>query len=85
MASTALPTTKSHAMRACPSLAVALFIASATPIKLVVCFAAGSPTDVVTQAFADHASRALGQAFIIDNKLGANTIPAAQAVASAPL
>ena len=85
MASTALPTTKSHAMRACPSLAVALFIASATPIKLVVCFAAGSPTDVVTQAFADHASRALRQAFIIDNMPGANTIPAAQALASAPL
>ncbi len=55
------------------------------PIKLVVCFAAGSPTDVVTQAFADHASRALGQAFIIDNMPGANTIPAAQAVDSAPL
>jgi tripartite-type tricarboxylate transporter receptor subunit TctC len=72
-------------MRACPPLAVALFIASATPIKLVVFFAAGSPTDVVTQAFADHASRALGQVFIIDNMPGANTTLAAQAVASAPL
>ena len=54
------------------------------PVKLVVGFAAGGPTDVVARAFADHASRALGQPFVIDNKPGANTILAAQAVASAP-
>ena len=30
------------------------------PVKLVVGFAAGGPTDVVARAFADHASRALG-------------------------
>ena len=29
------------------------------PVKLVVGFAAGGPTDVVARAFADHASRAL--------------------------
>ena len=51
------------------------------PVKLVVGFAAGGPTDVVARAFADHASKALGQPFIIDNKPGANTILAAQAVA----
>jgi len=56
----------------------------AKPVKLVVGFAAGGPTDVVARAFADHASRVLGQPFIIDNKPGANTILAAQAVASAP-
>lgn len=54
------------------------------PVKLVVGFAAGGPTDVVARSFADHASRALGQPFIIDNKPGAGTIIAAQAVASAP-
>jgi tripartite-type tricarboxylate transporter receptor subunit TctC len=54
------------------------------PVKLVVGFAAGGPTDVVARAFADYASRTLGQPFIIDNKPGANTILAAQAVASAP-
>jgi len=54
------------------------------PVKLVVGFAAGGPTDVVARAFADHASQALGQPFIIDNKPGANTILAAQAVASTP-
>ncbi len=56
----------------------------AKPVKLVVGFAAGGTTDVVARAFADHASRALGQTFIVDNKPGANTILAAQAVASAP-
>eukprot|EP01041_Mallomonas_annulata_P029634 gene29634-biopygen22164 len=54
------------------------------PINLIVPWAAGGPTDVVARAFADHASRALGQPFVVDNKPGANTILAAQAVASAP-
>ncbi|MDD2545580.1 MAG: tripartite tricarboxylate transporter substrate binding protein [Burkholderiaceae bacterium] len=53
-------------------------------VKLVVGFAAGGPTDVVARTFADHASKALGQPFIVENKPGANTILAAQAVASAP-
>ncbi len=74
-------------------LAAALFIATGTcgaqaaypakPVKLVVGFAAGGPTDVVARAFADHAGKVLGQPFIIDNKPGANTILAAQAVAGA--
>ena len=54
------------------------------PVKLVVGFAAGGPTDVVARAFADHGSKALGQPFIVDNKPGAGTVIAAQAVASAP-
>lgn len=54
------------------------------PVKLVVGFAAGGPTDVVARAFADHANRVLGQPFVVDNKPGANTILAAQAVASVP-
>ena len=53
------------------------------PVKLVVGFAAGGPTDVVARAFADHASRALGQPFIIDNKPGAGTIIASEHVAKA--
>lgn len=75
------------------ALAATLSIASAAcfaqagypskPVKLVVGFAAGGPTDVVARAFADHAGRVLGQPFIIDNRPGANTILAAQAVASA--
>lgn len=56
----------------------------AKPVRIVVGFSAGGPTDVVARAFADHAARALGQAFVVDNKPGANTILAAEAVASAP-
>ncbi len=54
------------------------------PVRIVVGFSAGGPTDVVARAFAEHASRALGQPVIIENKPGANTILAAEAVASAP-
>ncbi len=56
----------------------------AKPVRLVVGFSAGGPTDVVARAFAEHASRALGQPFVVDNKPGANTILAAEAVAVAP-
>jgi tripartite-type tricarboxylate transporter receptor subunit TctC len=56
----------------------------AKPVRLVVGFSAGGPTDVVARAFAEHASRALGQPFVVDNKPGANTILAAEAVAAAP-
>ena len=38
-------------------------------ITLVVGFAAGGPTDVVARAFADHASKALGQNFLFDSQL----------------
>lgn len=69
------------------TLATASAWAQAWPaktVRIVVGFSAGGPTDVVARAFAEHASRALGQPVIVDNKPGANTILAAEAVASAP-
>lgn len=51
------------------------------PIKLVVGFAAGGPTDIVARAFADYASQQLGQAVVVENKAGANSILAAESVA----
>lgn len=53
------------------------------PIRLVVGFPAGGPTDVVARAFGEFAARSLGQPVVVDNKPGANTILAAEAVASA--
>lgn len=53
------------------------------PVRLVVGFSAGGPTDIVARSFAAHAGKGLGQPVIVDNKPGANTIIAAEAVASA--
>ena len=51
----------------------------ARPIKLIVAFPAGGPTDITMRALADNASKVLGQAVIIDNKPGAGgTLPAQQ-------
>jgi len=55
----------------------------AQPVRLVVGFAAGGPTDIVARSFAEHAAKGLGQPVIVDNKPGANTIIAAEAVANA--
>lgn len=56
----------------------------AKPVRVLVGFSAGGPTDVVARAFADYASRALDQPFVVDNKPGANTILAAEAAVAAP-
>lgn len=53
------------------------------PVRVVVGFAAGGPSDVVARAFADHAAKALSQTFIVENKPGANAVIATEAVASA--
>jgi tripartite-type tricarboxylate transporter receptor subunit TctC len=52
------------------------------PVKLIVGFAAGGPSDLVARAFADHAAKPLGQPVIVDNKPGANAVLATEAVAA---
>jgi tripartite-type tricarboxylate transporter receptor subunit TctC len=55
------------------------------PVKLVVPFAAGGPTDVVARILADLLSaRWAGQSVVIENRPGAGTIVATAAVAKAP-
>ena len=54
------------------------------PIKAVVPFAAGSATDQIGRAFAEHMSRTLGQPIIVDNKAGVNGMLGADAVAKSP-
>jgi tripartite-type tricarboxylate transporter receptor subunit TctC len=54
----------------------------AQPLKLVVGFAAGGPSDIVARAFADHAAKPLAQPIIVENKPGANAVLATEAVAS---
>ena len=41
------------------------------PITLIVPFAAGGPTDVISRIVGDYLSRSLGQQFVIENVVGA--------------
>jgi len=54
------------------------------PIRLVLGFAAGGGTDVITRALAQRMGEILGQPVIVENKAGANGNIAAEAVARAP-
>jgi tripartite-type tricarboxylate transporter receptor subunit TctC len=56
----------------------------AKPIKLVVGYSAGGPTDVIARIVAIDLANSLGQAVLIDNKLGANGNIATESVAAAP-
>lgn len=53
------------------------------PLKLVVPYAAGGSTDQLARAIAEPLGRALGQAVVVENKPGGNTIIGADAVAKA--
>ncbi len=53
------------------------------PVRVVVPFPPGSGTDVIARRIAEKLQRLLKQPFVIDNKVGANGIIAAQAVATA--
>lgn len=51
------------------------------PVKIVVGFPPGGPTDIVARMFAERAGQAMKQPFVIENKPGANSIIATDAVA----
>ncbi len=53
------------------------------PVRLIVGFPAGSSPDLTARALAEPLARALGQAVIVDNKVGAGGNIAADAVAKA--
>src|SRR5258708_8836763 len=52
------------------------------PVRIVVGFPAGGPTDIVARMFGDRAGTAMRQPFVVENKPGANAIIATEAVAS---
>ena len=54
------------------------------PIRLVIAFPAGGPTDITMRALADNASKILGQPVIVENKPGAGGAIAVEALKAAP-
>src|SRR5262245_8172338 len=54
------------------------------PVKVIMPFGAGGPTDVFTRAVADELSRSLKQPFVMENRPGAGTIIGTDAAAKSP-
>jgi tripartite-type tricarboxylate transporter receptor subunit TctC len=54
------------------------------PVRLIVGFAAGGPTDILARLMGQWLSQRLGQQFIVENRPGAGSNTATEAVAKAP-
>jgi len=64
-----------------PNAALAQEWPTRQPIKLVVPFSAGSATDVIARSVFDQVSKQIGQAIVIENRVGASGTIGANAVA----
>lgn len=53
------------------------------PVKIVVGFAVGGPTDVIARLLAQHMTASMGQSVFVENKTGANALIATEEVALA--
>ena len=55
----------------------------ARPIRFVVPFAAGGPSDIVARIVAPHMARSLGQPVVVDNRVGAGGVTGVDVIAKA--
>ncbi|MBZ1350032.1 tripartite tricarboxylate transporter substrate binding protein [Alcaligenaceae bacterium LF4-65] len=53
------------------------------PIKMLIGFAAGGPTDVIGRILAQHMTATMGQSVVVENRTGANSLIATREVAKA--
>ncbi|HYG46168.1 MAG TPA: tripartite tricarboxylate transporter substrate binding protein [Bordetella sp.] len=72
------------ATAAMPAATLAADSYPAQPVRMIVGFAAGGPTDVIARLLAQDMSHTLGQSVVVENKTGANSLIATREVASAP-
>ena len=77
-------------VRSCAALLLAIWTAGASaqafpskPIRIVVPFSAGGPTDITARFIAPRMTELLGQPIVIDNRAGATGIIGAELVAKA--
>ena len=78
--------------RALPALPLGLLPAAASaqenwparPIRMIIPFGAGGPTDVVGRVVFDRMSQQLGQRIVVENRTGAGGVAGADVVAKAP-
>jgi tripartite-type tricarboxylate transporter receptor subunit TctC len=54
------------------------------PVKVLIGFASGGPTDLIGRIMSEHLSKALGQPFVVESKPGASGVLAGQALVAAP-
>ncbi|NMJ43509.1 tripartite tricarboxylate transporter substrate binding protein [Roseomonas sp. JC162] len=57
--------------------------ASAAPLRIVVPYSAGGPTDVQARVLAGHLERVLGRPVVVENRTGAGVLVGTEAVAKA--
>lgn len=72
------------ACAAAPAPALAQAPYPSKPVRLIIPFPPGGSTDVLARLLGEKLSSRWGQAVVVDNKPGANTLIGAQAAATAP-
>ena len=71
------------ALLPCPALAQTAAWPT-QPVRLIVPFAAGGPTDIPARLFAEEVSKMLPQRVIVENRTGAGVVVGTEVVAQAP-